>query len=398
MLLSGSSDVQREEEMKLPKKFDTYPEALKADFMRFGKIREDGGHIVGTVCTYAPVELIIAAGAYPITITTIDNATVPAAEKHLPKNFCPMLTATFGSALTEVNPVYYNCDFIFAETSCDGRKKMYEILNEYKEVHTMHLPQGATAPGAFEYMYGEVVRAKEFLEERLGVEITDEKLREGIKLTNEERKAAADFYELGKLSPCPMSGTEMIQAAFFPYNMVEVQDRIDHYRKRTAELKKQYDEGAFEPNNKPRILLTGCPLVGVADKLVPALEEAGAEIVMLENCCALREKKDLIDETKDPLTAIAEKYMKIPCAVMTPNPARIDDFDKYIDEFRIDGVVELVLQTCNPFALETDINRRFITEKKGVPYLSIETDFSDNDKGQISTRIGAFIEIIESNK
>ena len=83
---------------------------------------------------------------------------------------------------------------------------------------------------------------------------------------------------------------------------------------------------------------------------------------------------------------------------MTPNPARIEDFDKYIDEYRIDGVVELVLQTCNPFALETDINRRFITQKKGIPYLSIETDFSDNDKGQISTRIGAFIEIIESNK
>jgi benzoyl-CoA reductase/2-hydroxyglutaryl-CoA dehydratase subunit BcrC/BadD/HgdB len=90
--------------------------------------------------------------------------------------------------------------------------------------------------------------------------------------------------------------------------------------------------------------------------------------------------------------------MKIPCAVMTPNPTRLDDFDKYIDEYRIDGVVELVLQTCNPFALETDINRRFITEKKGVPYISIETDFSDNDKGQISTRIGAFVEIIESNK
>ena len=69
--------------MKLPERFDTYPEALKNDFLRFGKIKEDGGHIVGTVCTYAPIELIIAAGAYPITITTIDNATVPAAEKHL---------------------------------------------------------------------------------------------------------------------------------------------------------------------------------------------------------------------------------------------------------------------------------------------------------------------------
>ena len=75
------------------------------------------------------------------------------------------------------------------------------------------------------------------------------------------------------------------------------------------------------------------------------------------------------------------------CACFRPadtdrHPQLAYTFDKYIDEYRIDGVVELVLQTCNPFALETDINRRFITEKKGVPYLSIETDFSDNDKGR----------------
>ena len=164
----------------LPKKFDTYPEPMQKEFLRHKAIRESGKKLVGYACAYAPVELVMAAGAVPVCITTIDPSTISAAEKRLPKNMCPMITAPYGSALEELNPAAYYTDMIMVETSCDGRKKMYEKLAEIKPVHSMHLPQGIHAPGSFEYWYKEMVSAKESLEKTLGVEITDEKLREAV--------------------------------------------------------------------------------------------------------------------------------------------------------------------------------------------------------------------------
>lgn len=384
--------------LKVPEKFDEYPDALKSEFLRFGKFKEDGGKLVGTVCTYAPIELIMAAGATPICITTVGHDTVPAAEKHLPKNMCPMVTSTYGSALTDLNPAFYYTEMVLSETSCDGRKKMYEKLNELKPVHSMHLPQGIHAPGALDYWYSEVLRAKEALEKTLGTEITDEKLRTAIKLTNRERKAAQEFFELGKLNPCPIKAEELLSLAVIPITELDIEKRIQYIEDRTAELKAMFENGEVEKSDRPRVLVTGCPLMGVSEKVLTTLREAGVDVVALENCCGLREKKDLIDEEKEPLMAIAEKYLKIACAVMTPNPDRFTTMAEYIDEFKIDGVVEVVLQTCHPFAIEADSIETLVSDEKGIPYLYMETDFSPTDKGQISTRIGAFVELLIANK
>lgn len=380
--------------LELPKKFDTYPKELQDMFLKFKEIKESGNTLVGWACAYAPVELVMAAGAVPVCITTIDNATVSAAEKHLPKNLCPMITAPYGAALEELNPLSYYTDMIIVETSCDGRKKVYEKLGKIKPVHSMHLPQGIHATGSFDYWYKEMVDAKKALEETLGVEITDEKLREAIKETNEERRAAAEYYELGKLSPCPIDGPDMLLLAELLGAELSSAKRTEIIRKRTAELKEAYENGKIQKKPRPRILVTGCPLIGVKNKVLQTIEDCGLEVVMLENCAGLREKKDLINEEIDPLTAIAEKYMKLPCAVMTPNPTRLEDIGKYIDMYKVDGVIEIVLQACHPFGIEGDTIKEYVTTEKELPYLGLETDFSTADLGQVATRIGAFAELL----
>ncbi|EGL35536.1 hypothetical protein HMPREF9126_1704 [Parvimonas sp. oral taxon 110 str. F0139] len=148
-------------------------------------------------------------------------------------------------------------------------------------------------------------------------------------------------------------------------------------------------------SKRPRILITGCPVGGIREKILTKIEEAGADIVVYENCSGVREKLELIDENMDnPIDAIAKKYLNLSCSVMSPNEKRFRDLDMLIDEYQVDAVIEIVLQACHTFAVESTKVKKFVTEKKGKPYMYIESDYSMTDVGQVSTRIEAFLEMI----
>ena len=137
-----------------------------------------------------------------------------------------------------------------------------------------------------------------------------------------------------------------------------------------------------------RILVSGAGFGGAAEKTINVIEELGGALVCYEGCSGIVSRRRLVEEseTKDPIVCIAEKYLEVPCAVMSPNDARFAQVAATIDEWRIDGVVSLTLHSCNPFGIEaTNIKR--VCDQCGVPHLHISTDFSQGDAGQIRTRI-----------
>ena len=79
---------------------------------------------------------------------------------------------------------------------------------------------------------------------------------------------------------------------------------------------------------------------------------------------------------------------------MTPNTTRYDDIRNLIDEYRVDGVIEIVLHGCHTFAVEAYTIMNIVQNEIGLPYMRLDTDFSQSDKGQIETRLGAFIEMM----
>lgn len=379
----------------LPDTFDEYEEAKREGFLEIKELKEQGANIVGIFCTYSPLELIYAAGAVPISLCGGESEVIQAAEIHLPKNLCPIIKSSYGNALTESCPYFYFSDLIIGETTCDGKKKMYELLGELKDVHIMHLPQGQMKEHSFDYWKKEMLELKEVLENKFNVEITEDKLRQAIKERNKERRVLLEFYELGKLDPVPISGYDInttMEAIEFRFDRNEACDEI---AKRTKELKEKYErELKGKKNNRPRILITGCPTGGVRDKVVKQIENLGADVVCFENCSGPKEKIELVDETIDPIDAITKKYLNINCSVMTPNPNRLKALGEMIDEYKVDGVIEVILQACHTFNIESFNIRNFVKNKKNKPYLCIETDYSELDRGQLNTRFNAFIEMI----
>ncbi len=101
----------------------------------------------------------------------------------------------------------------------------------------------------------------------------------------------------------------------------------------------------------------------------------------------------MVDETAaDIVGAIADRYLGIGCSVMTPNTKRREMIPLLLEEFKIDGVIEVVLQACHTYNVETKAIKRLV-HAAGIPYMALETDYSKSDLGQIKTRISAFIEM-----
>ncbi len=366
---------------------------LKDGVLQVKEWAEKGRPVVGTYCTFAPWEMITAAGAIPATLCARGEDPIAAAEGHLPRNLCPLIKSSYGYALTDKCPYFHFCDMVIAETTCDGKKKMYELLERIKPVYLMMLPQTAQGDGARDIWRGEMERLRSKLEETFSVKISDGALSARIALRNRERRALRSLWELSRLDPPAISGKEQYMISEYCEFHFHKEELVPWLEGLVSEIRKAYDGGErrVEPG-RPRILITGCPLGG-AQKVIHAVEDAGGVIVCYENCGGVKEQGFLVDEDRPPMEALTDKYLNIGCSVMTPNKSRMDNLKALMEEYRVDGVVEVVLQACHTYAVETHDVRELV-RSAGLPYLSLETDYSKSDVGQLGTRVSAFLEML----
>lgn len=383
-----------ETELRLPKHFEDYTDAKKNGFLRVMALKEEGKKVVGTFCSYTPGELVMAADGVCVGLCGSSEDGIAFAEKTLPKNMCPLIKSSYGLAASDACPYFYFSDLILAETTCDGKKKMYELMGKLKPTHVMQLPPGREGDGAAELWEKEMHRAAAIIGDVLGKEITEKSLREAIVQKNKERKAMLELYEIGRLKPCPATGYELSTILDSIQFMFTSEEKIRVMEEKKQEFLKRYEEEYKGKPSGPRLMITGCPTIGVRDKIIKQVELLGACVVAFDSCAGPRAQKDPVSEAGDPYKALADKYLQINCAVMSPNPGRFEALDEMIRDYEIDGVIEVVLQSCHTFAIEAEAVKRFITQDKKLPYLYLETDYSQSDSGQINTRINAFLEML----
>lgn len=387
------------ENKTMPKIFDSLPDARKEAFVKMKNLKESGKDVIGVFCTYTPKEILYAGGFVPVNLCGVSEGPIAQAERDLPANLCPLIKSSYGHAITDTCPFFYFSDMILGETTCDGKKKMFEILNEeVKETFIMMLPQTYKLESGIPLYISEMERLIERLEEKFKLKITEDDLKKAIHQSNIDRKNFKELLEMAKLRPAPFKGLDMVnilEAYDFAFSSEEKNAMVD---KAMEEAKAVYEEIKDDSERKvrPRILLTGGPNSGVKSKIVSIFDENGADIVVIDSCNGIKEKSELINETLPPLEALARKYTHVGCSVMTWNDKRIEEIGNLIDEYQIDGVIEVVLQACHTFQVEARRIEKFVTGQKNLPYIKISTDYSENDKAQISTRVNAFIEMLKN--
>ena len=379
---------------QLPRIFDSFAKARQDGFLAMKELKDSGTGVVGQFCTYTPQEIFMAAGLVTVGLCATSDETIPEAEKDLPSNLCPLIKSSYGFAITDKCPYMYFSDLVVGETTCDGKVKMYELLGKIKNVHILELPKRQNTPQAKTLWREELVRLKERVEKDFHVTITDEMLKEAIRRRNMERKLLKELYELSTMTPSPLTGMRQLQILFGSQFKFNWEEKIREIENAIAGIRQAYDGGERPVSaSAPRILVTGCPIGGVTEKIVRVIEEAGGVVVVFENCTGAKQMDRQCREEGDPLTNLADHYLQIGCAVMTPDTNRFELLERLCQQFKIDGVVEMTLQACHPYAVEAHSVKLFMQEKN-IPYLQLETDYSTADIGQLSTRAGAFVEML----
>ena len=375
----------------LPEKFEEFADARKAGFLRVKGLKEQGKKVAGIFCTFTPREILEAAGFVAVSLCGMSGETIPDAEAHLPKNLCPLIKSSYGFAVSDKCPYTYFSDLIVGETTCDGKKKMYELLNRIKPTYILHLPQGHDSDPLTTWT-AELRRFIKYLEDTFDLTITDEMLRDAARKLNKERQTNVRLMSMQKQNPPPMSGLQMYQTLEGTGFTFSHEERLA----KVEDLIRTIEETADPEANRgcKRIMVTGCPIGGVLQKTVGAIEANGGVVVCHENCSGIKAAFQMVDtEADDIVKAIAERYLKIGCSVLTPNSKRMELIPELVKEFQIDGIVEVDLQACTPYCVES-YQIRELADKLGVPYMSVETDYSQSDSGQLSTRIEAFMEML----
>ncbi len=358
--------------------------------------QKKGRKVFGTFCVFVPDEVIVAANGIVTGLCGGSQFWVPGGEEVLPKNTCPLIKASVGARLGRTCPFFRIADVYVGETTCDGKKKAYEILGQDVPMIIMDVPQMKRPKDILKWKE-EIAEFAAKTEEITGNKITVENLKAAIRLINEKRKAMKRVYDARKSECLPISGRDsllMTQISFFddPARCAQMCNRL------ADELDERIKNGvSVVPKGTKRILVTGTPLAVPNWKLHNIIETSGAVVVCEEMCTGTRYFENLVDDSGETLDelymALSERYMKNNCACFTPNPGRIEDIVRLAKEYKADGVIDCSLKFCGLY----DIEKRSVAEalrEAGIPLLSLETDYEDSDAGQLRTRIEAFVEMI----
>lgn len=377
----------------LPEVFEQFAEQRKNSFLAVKQLKDKGIPVVGAYCTYFPQEIAMAMGAATVGLCSTSDETIAEAEKDLPKNLCPLIKSSYGFAKTDKCPFFYFSDLVVGETTCDGKKKMYEYMSEFKDVFLMELPN-TQGEEALKLWKSEIIRFKDYLEKKFQVTISEDDIREAARVNNSVRSSLKRLYEVMRHDPAPITGYDLFKVLYgstFKFDKKQIPVEVDAL---VEKIEKEYAQGIMQ-EKKPRILVTGCPIGGATEKVIRAIEDNGGIVVSYENCTGAKSIDKLVDvDNPDIYDAVARRYLNIGCSVMTPNPNRLELLGRLIDEYQVEGVVEMTLQACHTYNVEAFAIRKFVNEKKGIPYINVETDYSQADIGQLNTRIAAFIEML----
>jgi len=365
-----------------------------------GRVREivgrraAGDKFIGTFCIYVPEEIILALGAIPVALCGGTSLSIPYAEKMLPRDICPLVKSTLGLALSNTCPFGPVEDLAVGETTCDAKKKTWDLLARGGDFHVLEVPQKKGRRDR-DLWLEEVVSFKDRLEELTGRRLDPERLAESVRLMNRKRRALARLNGFRAETNPPISGLDAL--------VVMQGALIDDPARFTARLEDLNDEladrvrrGAGAASGRGRrIMVSGCPSVMGNWKLHALIEAAGAAVVCDETCTGARYYENLVEETDGgldaQLAAVAGRYLKIECSCFSPNAERLESIVRLAREFRVDGVIQYVLQYCHTYNIEAVAVADALREA-GIPSLKIVTDYAEADTGQLRLRIDAFLE------
>ena len=369
--------------------------------------KKSGKKVIGYLCLFAPIELILAADAIPVRVNSGWYDASKIGDRVVPVEVCPVIRSTIGAKMVALSPFLENSDAIISVLTCDGMTKLGEILSDYKTVWQMTIPRIKDSDQALQLWNKEITNIKKEIEKLTGNKITRKKLRKAIELTQKATKAFRRLQDLRKGNPVIMGRDAMLAIQTYMW------DDIERWTENTNKLCDELENRVKNKNwstspDTPKVMITGTPMFWPDNWKVPTLiEEANPQgvIVADELCSNERILNDPVgvDEwtMNDMMNAISERYLMAstcPCFSSSDgNEDRINWLITKVKDYKIDGVIYYVVRGCMLYAMEYTRVKK-VLDDINVPVYYLDTEYTREDVGQMKTRIEAFLEMLSARK
>lgn len=369
-----------------------------------GETLQSQGVLVGTTCIHAPEELVYAVGATPVRLCNGSYHYDQIGGDFMPAKSCSLVKATLGM-LSSDNPVprIGKPELIVNPTTCDQKKKASALVERMGyNVYDLELPPVKESEESRLYWQRTVREFAQRLGKLTGNRLTRKGLKAAMAKTARAQMAFRTLHNLRKTHPAPLLGKDafLVTNAFFFDDIERWSAAVEQLNE---ELTRRRQEGFQAAQRKaPRILFTGSPPIFPNLKLPLLIEEAGGVVVADETCSANRMLYDMsaVDEWRlyDMVDALADRYLKpCTCPIFTRNDDRRRRLLELAQAFAVDGVVYQAFAGCHVYEMEQRSVADTLSEQ-GIPMLYVETDYSTDDQGQLSTRVEAFLESLKARK
>ncbi len=358
--------------MKIPKNIQ---ELSKNPRTILDQYKKSGTKVIGYTCTNVPEEMIIAAGLQPYRISNIGANT----SNLTPSFACPFASATLENMLKLEG---HFSGFVVAHT-CDLMWRFYDILKKktHKPLFLLRVPHNTGNKLSLDFFKKEITRFKKFLEKNFNTTIENRSLKFSIKTCNQTRVLLKNLYMLNKGSKYGIDASDRFQITLASMWMPKPE-----FNAQIKALKL----GDGKSNGEVRLHVNGTAIYDL--NLFKMIEESGGFVASDDLCTGTRYFWDNVDASKEPISALADRYLKrIPCPAQDPLNERLDFIEFMVEKFNVQGVITYAEKFCDPILYDV-VHIKNKMAKKRIPYLTIDFENPAQESGRIKTRVEAFIE------
>ena len=334
-----------------------------------------------------PEELIIAAGFIPYRIFGDPTLDLVDADKYVPPNHCFWARNCLQRG---INGLDNEIKGIIITHACDCSNREYDIWYHHVPYDFYYYLNAPLKRGeiSLKFFINDLKELRSRLEERFGVEITDEKISEAIKLTNEIRKGLKSISEYRNKGV--LLGSEF-HAIVKNVQTSEKRDILTNIKDKLNKLENNESLPHIDIGKK-KVLLTGSVLDDT--DLLIYLENLGFQIVIDDLCLGTRYFHNLIEETGNPIRDIATYHLKKPIySTEYPSLGRFDFLKELAKRYQVQGVIYIVQKFCEPLLYDYPFIRDSFKEI-GMPFIFLEKEYKRESYKNMTTRLEAFQEIL----
>jgi bzd-type benzoyl-CoA reductase N subunit len=362
--------------------------SLPNDYVREWKDR--GRRVIGYVCTYLPEEMLVAMDVLPVRLSGRGVTDTSRADSYLSRVNCSFARCCLEAGLIGRYEFLDGAVFI---NGCDHIRRGFENWEVHPAaalpfMYLLPVPH-RIFPDGLAWFKEEVARLREALEQRFGLRLNEDKLREAIAEYNRARRLIRGLYDLRTADDPPFSGAEaltivaastlMPKAAFNPL------------------LEEILSEAGSRPgvgDGKPRLFIAGSLMDD--PEFIENVEDLGAIVVSDALCIGARSVWNLVEEEGDPMAALCRRYYDHePCPRMSGDfKRRLAFVMDQIERSRADGVILEHIKFCDQHGTDNALFKHFL-EREGIPVIELERQYGPlADAGRVRTRVQAFLERI----